>query len=195
MPRLPTGTSRGGPTNSDRRTPGCPGAAAQTRVTVRLPTMLYDRLEAFAAGRHGPRGRSPLAQCVREAVEEYLDRQHHRQIPQTAEEQCETYSTFAAASIAAAQDRWTQPREAAPPLEGTDAPAPQAGGEPLSKRAVAALILGWYEAGMTKTAIALRLNAAQVPPIVGMGPWNGRKVNRALWYGSQQKRERHAFLA
>jgi len=146
-------------------------------VTVRLPTVLYDRLEAFAAGRHVHRGRPPLAPCVREAVEEYLDRQHQRQIPMTAEEQFATYSPLGAASLEGAQDRWTPPREAPPPREGTDAPALQAGGEPLSKQAV-----------------VTRLNAAHVPPIVGRGHWNIRKVTRALWYGSQQKRERHAFL-
>ncbi len=195
MPRLPTGPPNGGPKSRDRRTPAQPGDEAQTRVTVRLPTVLYDRLEAFAAGRHVHRGRPPLAQCVREAVEEYLDRQHQRQIPMTAEEQFATYSTLGAASLEGAQDRWTPPREAPPPREGNDAPALQAGGEPLSKQAVVALILGWYEEGMTKTAIVTRLNAAHVPPIVGMGHWNTRKVNRALWYGSQRKRERQAFLA
>jgi hypothetical protein len=195
MPRLPTGHSRGGPTGNGRRTPARLGAEAQIRVTVRLPTVLYDRLEAFAAGRHVHRGRPPLTQCVREAVEEYLDRQHQRQIPTTAEEPCATYSTLAAASLEVAQDRWTPPREAPPPREGTDAPALQAGDELLSKPAVVALILCWYEEGMTKTAIVTRLNTAHVPPIVGMGHWNSRKVNRALWYGLQRKRERQAFLA
>jgi predicted DNA-binding protein len=162
-------------------------------VTVRLPTVLYERLEAFAAGRHVHRGRPPLAQYVREAVEEYLDRQQQRQISTTADEQFETYSTLAAASIAVAQDPWTQPRREAPlPREGTEAPALPAGDEPLSKPVVVALILGWYEEGMPKPAIVTRLNAAQVPPIVGRGHWNSRKVTRALWYGSQQKRERQA---
>ena len=96
----------------------------------------------------------------------------------TAEEQFATYSPLGAASLEGAQDRWTPPREAPPPREGTDAPALQAGGEPLSKQAV-----------------VTRLNAAHVPPIVGRGHWNIRKVTRALWYGSQQKRERQACLA
>src|SRR5882762_7789812 len=126
MPRLPPGHSRGGPTSSDRRTPAPPGDEGQTRVIVWLPTGLYDRLEAFAAGRHGHRGRPPLAPWVREAVEEYLERQQQQPIPTTAEEPCATYSTRAAASIAVAQDRWTPPREATLPREGTDVPVLQA---------------------------------------------------------------------
>ena len=195
MPRLPPGHSRGGPTSRDRRTPAPPGDEGQTRVTVRLPTGLYDRLEAFAAGRHGHRGRPPLTQWVREAVEEYLDRQQQRQRHTTVAEQCETSRTRAVASLAVAQDHWTKPREAPLPREGPNAPALPAGDEPLSKQAVVALILGWYEEGMLKPAIVARLNAAQVPPIVGRGPWNSRKVTRALWYGLQRKRERHACLA
>ena len=195
MPRLPPGHSRGGPTSSDRRTLAQPGDEGQTRVIVWLPTGLSDRLEAFAAGRHVHRGRPPLAQCVREAVEEYLDRQQQRQRHTTGAEQRETSRTRAAASLAVAQDHWTKPREAPLPREGTDAPALPAGDEPLSKQAVVVLILGWYEEGLLKPAIVARLNAAQVPPIVGRGPWNSRKVTRALWYGLQRKRERHACLA
>ena len=172
-----------------------PGAEAQTRVTVRLPTVLYDRLEAFAAGPHVHRGRPPLARYVREALEAYLDRQSQQPISTTAAEPCETSCPLAAASLAAAQDRWTTPRAATPPREGSDSPVLQAGGEPLSKQAVVALILGWYEEGITKTAIVTRLNAAHVPPIAGSEHWTIRKVNRALWYGAQRKRERHAFLA
>src|SRR2546428_6609812 len=81
----PQSPPRGGPQHSDRRTPAQPGAEAQTRVIVWLPTGLSDRLEAFAAGRHGHRGRPPLARYVREAVEEYLDRQQQRPRPTTAE--------------------------------------------------------------------------------------------------------------
>ena len=195
MPHLPTGPPRGGPQHSDRRTPAQPGAEAQTQVIVWLPTGLYDRLEAFAAGRHVHRGRPSLTPWVREAVEEYLERQQQRPRPTTAEEPFATSSTRAAASLAGAQDRWTPHREAPLPREGTDAPALQAGGEPLSKPAVVALILGWYEEGMLKPAIVARLNAAQVPPIVGRGPWNIRKVTRALWYGSKPKRARHACHA
>jgi hypothetical protein len=161
-------------------------------VIVWLPTELYDRLEAFAAGRHGHRGRPPLAPWVREAVEEYLERQQQRPRPTTAAELCAPSRPRTAASLAGAQDRWTPPREAPLPREGPEVPALPAGDEPWSKRAVVALILGWYEEGMPKPAIVARLNAAQVPPIVGRGPWNSRKVTRALWYGLQRKRERHA---
>src|SRR6266704_921087 len=102
MPRLPTGPPRG-PQNSDRRTPAQPGDEAQTRVIVWLPTGLYDRLEALAAGRHVHRGRPPLAPWVREAVEEYLDRQQQRPRPTTAAEPCAPASTRTAASLAGAQ--------------------------------------------------------------------------------------------
>jgi hypothetical protein len=128
-------------------------------VIVWLPTGLYDRLEAFAAGRHGHRGRPPLAPWVREAVEEYLDRQQQRPRPTPAAEPCAPSRPRVAASLAGA-------------------PALPAGDEPWSKRAVVALILGWYEEGMPKPAIVTRLNAAQVPPIVGRGQWNSRKVTR-----------------
>jgi hypothetical protein len=74
-------------------------------------------------------------------------------------------------------------------------PAPQALGEPWSRQAVVARILRWRQEGLTKTAIAARLNAAHVPPLAGTGRWNLRKVTRALWDVPKNKRERHAFLA
>ena len=64
MPRKLTGRPRGRP-------PGTGILGAQTRLTVRIPAPLYDRLEAFAAGPHVHRGSPQLAQCVREALEEY----------------------------------------------------------------------------------------------------------------------------
>jgi hypothetical protein len=161
-------------------------------VTVRLPTVLYDRLKAFAAGRDFHRGSPPLAQCVREALEEYLDRHSQRQtdnnpLPRvnkqrqthkTAAEPFETPRTRAAASIDTAQDRGTAPREATPPREDAAPPVPQAWGETLSRQAVVALIVRWREAGMPKTTIATRLNAAHVPPLAGvallerrLNPW------------------------
>jgi hypothetical protein len=74
-------------------------------------------------------------------------------------------------------------------------PAPEAPGEPWSRQAVVARILRWRQEGLTKTAIAARLNAAHVPPLAGTGRWNLRKVTRALWEVPKSKRERHAFLA
>jgi hypothetical protein len=79
MPRTPTDNLRGRPKGSGRLTPAQTGAEAQTRVTVRLPTTLYDRLEAFTAGCHVPCGSPQLARCVREALEEYLERHSKRQ--------------------------------------------------------------------------------------------------------------------
>jgi hypothetical protein len=74
------------------------------------------------------------------------------------------------------------------------APCPETWGESWTRQAVVALILRWRQEGMTKTAIAARLNAAHVPPLAGTGRWNLRKVNRALWEVPKSKRERQAFL-
>ena len=79
MPRTPTGNPRGRPKGSGRLTPTQAIEEAQSRITIRLPTVLYDRLEAFAAGRHFHRGSPQLARCVREALEEYLERHSKRQ--------------------------------------------------------------------------------------------------------------------
>src|SRR5262249_12911526 len=106
-----------------------------------------------------------------------------------------TESTRAAASIAAAKDLWTQPKEASPPLEGPDAPAPQAVGEPWSRQAIVALILHWCAEGLTKTAITARLNTAHVPPLSGKRGWNIHKVNSALRAAPQGKKARQTFLA
>src|SRR5262249_49309842 len=122
MARTPTGNPRGRPKGSGRLTPAQPGEKAQTRVTVRLPTALYDRLEAFAAGRRCHRGRLQVARWVREALEEYLDRHSQRQTPQTAEAPPQTPRTRAAARSEATKTLRTEPREEAPPWEGTDSP-------------------------------------------------------------------------
>ena len=77
MPRKPTGRPRGRPLGS-----GVLGLGTQDdqrRLALRVPTALYARLEAFAAGRHGHRGSPQLARCVREALTEYLDRHTKRQ--------------------------------------------------------------------------------------------------------------------
>ena len=163
MPRTPPDHPRGRPTGT-----GLLGA--QTRLTVQIPVPLYDRLEAFAAGRQCHDGRPPLARCVREALEAYLDRQSTRQTP-------------------------TRDREAAPPRESSDARALQTLDEPWARQAVVALILRWRLEGLTKTAIATRLNAARVPLLAGTGRWNLRKVNRALWDVPKSARARQAFLA
>jgi len=137
---------------------------------VWIPALLYDRLKAFAAGRQCHHESPQLARCVREALEEYLDRQSQRQTP-------------------------TLSREAAPPREDAAPPAPQALEAPLSRQAVVALILRWRTEGLTKTAIVARLNAAYVPPLTGTGRWNLHKVNRALWDVPKSPRARQAFLA
>ena len=66
MPRQPTGRPVGRPKGSTK-------LGEHTRLTVRIPTALYDRLEAYADGRSFARGGSPqLPACVREALEHYL---------------------------------------------------------------------------------------------------------------------------
>jgi hypothetical protein len=65
MPRKPTGKPRGRPLGSGE-------LGEQTRLTVRIPTKLYDRLVEHAEGRTFTRGAPKLAGCVREALEHYL---------------------------------------------------------------------------------------------------------------------------
>jgi hypothetical protein len=66
MPRQPTGRPRGRPKGSGE-------LGEQTRLTVRIPLALYERLQEFAEGRVYTRGAPQLAVCVREALGAYLD--------------------------------------------------------------------------------------------------------------------------
>jgi hypothetical protein len=75
MPRRPTGRPTGRPKGSGLVL----AEAAQVRLTVRLERSLYDRLDAYAAGRTYHRGTPQLARCVREALVEYLERREKRQ--------------------------------------------------------------------------------------------------------------------
>ena len=79
MPRQPTGRPVGRPKGSTK-------LGEHTRLTVRIPTELYARLEAYADGRSFARGGSPqLPVCVREALEHYLTCPQKRQTqPQEA---------------------------------------------------------------------------------------------------------------
>src|SRR5215831_2257651 len=70
-----TGNPRGRPKGSGLRL-----GAQQTRVTIRIPQALYDRLDAYAAGRHFTRGTTQLADCVRELLEHALACPYKRQI-------------------------------------------------------------------------------------------------------------------
>ena len=70
MPRKPTGRPRGRQLGSGEL--GLGTHDDHMRLTLRMPTELYTRLEAFAAGRHFHRGSVQLAACVRDAVEHYL---------------------------------------------------------------------------------------------------------------------------
>src|SRR5262249_5849024 len=69
-----TGNPRGRPKGSGLRL-----GAQQTRVTIRIPQALYDRLDAYAAGRHFTRGTTQLADCVRELLEHALACPYKRQ--------------------------------------------------------------------------------------------------------------------
>jgi hypothetical protein len=75
MPRTPTGRPTGRPKGSGLVLT----EAEQVRLTVRLERSLYDRLDAYAAGRTYHRGTPQLARCVREALVEYLERREKRQ--------------------------------------------------------------------------------------------------------------------
>jgi hypothetical protein len=75
MPRKPTGRPTGRPKGSGLVL----AEAEQVRLTVRLERSLYDRLDAYAAGRTYHRGAPQLARCVREALTEYLERREKRQ--------------------------------------------------------------------------------------------------------------------
>jgi hypothetical protein len=142
MARQPTGTPRGKPKGSGRRTPTQTVAEAQVKVTVWLPIILYDRLEALAVGRHFHRGSSQLARCVREALEEYLDRHRNqpraniprasmhktRQTPKTTAVAHEKERACAYIGVAEAQDLWTEPRAGGRPATGCGAPSTPGGG-------------------------------------------------------------------
>ena len=75
MPRQPSGKPRGRPT-------GTGTLGEQTRLTVRIPTELYHRLEAFAERRRYTRGTPQLSGCVRDALEHYLVCLQRQQISQ-----------------------------------------------------------------------------------------------------------------
>ena len=72
MPRKPTGRPRGRPV-------GTGTLGAQTRLTVSIPTDLYNRLITFVEGRPFPHGTPELATSVREALEHFLACPHKRQ--------------------------------------------------------------------------------------------------------------------
>ena len=76
MPRKPTGRGRGRPPGSGQL--GEEGTGHK-RLTVRLPTELYDALEAVAEREHYTREAPELARTVRTALEHYLACPHRRQ--------------------------------------------------------------------------------------------------------------------
>jgi predicted transcriptional regulator len=76
MPRKPTGRPRGRPPGSGQL--GEEGRGHK-RLTVRIPTELYDALEAVAEQEHYTREAPELARTVRRALEHYLSCPHRRQ--------------------------------------------------------------------------------------------------------------------
>ena len=76
MPRKPTGRPRGRPAGSGQL--GEEGTGHK-RLTVRLPSALYDALEAVAEREHYTREAPELARTVRTALEHYLACPHRRQ--------------------------------------------------------------------------------------------------------------------
>ena len=84
MPRKPTGRPRGRPPGSGQL--GEEGTGHK-RLTVRLPTELYDALEAVAEKEHYTKETPALARTVRTALEHYLACPHRRQtgiVPHTS---------------------------------------------------------------------------------------------------------------
>jgi hypothetical protein len=73
MGRKPTGNPRGRPAGSGNFL-----GEEQSRVSVRVPRELRDRLEAFAEGLHFTRGNPEFAGVVRAALEHYLVCPHRR---------------------------------------------------------------------------------------------------------------------
>lgn len=118
MPRTPTGNPRGRPVGSGTLGP-------QTRLTVRIPTDLFDRLEAYAEGRAYTRGAPQLAKCVREAIEHYLvcpDKRQTINVPETAgapDDDPSTCSTQVPALAVA------MPQASETPSSATPAPLPE----------------------------------------------------------------------
>jgi hypothetical protein len=76
MPRKPTGRPRGRPAGTGQL--GEEGTGHK-RLTVRLPSALYDALEAVAEREHYTREAPELARTVRTALEHYLACPHRRQ--------------------------------------------------------------------------------------------------------------------
>jgi len=109
MPRQPTGNPTGRPPGSGR-------LGEVVRLTVRLPTELYGRLEAFAEGRGYTRGTPELSGCVRALLEHALVCPYKRQthnIPGTTQN-----TTRQTASIPGADEDTIQQTTSIP---GTDA--------------------------------------------------------------------------
>ena len=177
MPYTPTGRPVGRPKTKDYKT-----------ISFKMPQDLLDRVQRYAREHH-----QSVSALIREGLEWRMTEGDPRGQPTHGQRYSDnTAFDELAQPVHLIEEGMPFDEELAGALQAS---APQTWGETWSKQAVVALILRWYEEGMTKTAIATRLNAAHVPPIVGRGHWNSRKVTRALWYGLQRKRERQALLA
>jgi hypothetical protein len=86
MPRRPTGNPRGRPKGTGQ-------LHAPERITVWLDGALFQRLEAYAEGRHFHRTAPVLAGCVRELLDHALSCPHKKQtrnVPDRGEDKAET---------------------------------------------------------------------------------------------------------
>jgi DNA-binding transcriptional ArsR family regulator len=72
MGRIPTGRPKGRPKGTGRL------GETVTRLTVRIPDVLYHQVVAFASGRSFHRGDPQLSDCVRDALAHYLACPHKR---------------------------------------------------------------------------------------------------------------------
>jgi Ribbon-helix-helix protein, copG family len=176
------------PDTTTERSVGRPTTKDSTTVSLTMPQDLLDRVRRYARAQ----GQSVSA-LMREGLEWCL----------TAGDPCWRPTPGQCAAGNTARDEPAQPvplRQEGMPCEADLAgapqvPAPQAWGETWSRHAVVALILRWRQEGMTKTAIATRLNAAHVPPLSGKRGWNINKVTSALRAAPQGKQARQTFLA
>src|SRR5262245_57788102 len=157
MPYKPTGRPVGRPKTKNSRT-----------VSLKMSQDLLDRVQRYARLH-----RKSVSALLREGVEWRITEGDPRWQPAHGQR----YASHTTC------DALAQPvhliEEGMPfdvDLAGTpQRPTPQGWGKPWSRQAIVALILRWRQEGLTKTAIAARLNAAHVPPLAGTGRWNLRK--------------------
>jgi hypothetical protein len=150
MPYTPTGRPVGRPKTKDSKT-----------ISLKMPQDLLDRVQRYAREHH-----QSVSALIREGLEWRMTEGAPRGQPAHGQRSAgQTAFDELAQPVPLIEEGMPFDEELAGALQAS---APQTWGETWSKQAVVALILRWYEEGMTKTAIATRLNAAHVPPIAGL---------------------------